>query len=59
MQIMAARLAEALLVEGGMKGPLVEGSSMYQEGARLQMERDLAQPREIKMRVEKKNIHIT
>ena len=26
------RLAEALLVEGGMKGPLVEASSMYQVG---------------------------
>merc|ERR1712096_552793 len=33
-------------------------SYKHQEGVRLMIERDLAQPREIKMRVEKKNIHI-
>ena len=33
-------------------------SYKHQEGVRLMIERDLAQPREIKMRVDKKNIHI-
>ena len=60
-------LGEGAVWAGQLVGEMKEaGQNMknmlsykYQEGARLQMERDLAQPREIKMRVEKKNIQIT